>query len=269
MDTAAEDLLADGRMQEALALVSSRIRGNPGDARARALLFTLLCIDGHIDRAYQQLQTWAALESTAKPRLMAYERLLSMENARQEVFTGKTPPPLRPQADPEDVNQADVLRLWFAGCAAQAVDLFQRRPTVGFSGERDGKVFKGLEDFDSRFGGLAEVFLPEGYRLIPMKEIQSIDAEPPKTFLDSIWRPVVIKTANKRVPAYLPTRYPGSERATDTAARLARKTLCDEPHPGFFIGVGQRFWLTREPEEDFGVLAFGSIHIHFGETTAV
>lgn len=261
METSAEALLDAGRFEEALAQVSGRIRVRPNDANARALLFTLLCCGGQTERAYQQLQTWATIEPSAMPGLVAYERLLSLDHVRQKVFAGNQPPPLREPADQSARHQAEVLRLWCIGRYVEAAQLFLERPSVELHGTWDDKPFNGLEDFDARFGMLLEVFLPEGYFLVPLTEVQTIAAEPPRTYLDSIWRPVVIQLANTMVPAYLPTRYPGSEKSAEPLVRLSRKTVCEEPYPGFFTGSGQHFWVTRDPEGDFGSLAFQSLKL--------
>jgi type VI secretion system protein ImpE len=261
MELSPEELLAAGQLDEALAQVSTRIRARPDDTGARALLFTVLCCRGEMDRAHQQIAVWAAIEPSAMPGLVAYERLLALERTRQKVLFGELPPPLKEDANAPERCQAEVLRLSCAGQQVEAARLFAQRGYCEVPGTRDGYAFRGIEDFDARFGLLLEVFLPEGYYLVPLSRVQSLGADPPKTFLDSIWRPVAIQLGDAVTPAYLPVRYPGSERSADPLVRMGRKTLCAEPQPGFYVGTGQHFWLTREPEGDFSALDFASVHL--------
>lgn len=260
MNTGAQALLAGGQVEEALAQVSADIRLQPRDSQARALLFTILCINGDWERAGQQLETWAKLEPGLLPGLVAYERLLSLEKDRQSVFCGETDPPLNgPLESDEDRLQEEVVRLWCAGQRSEAGALAARRKDSQIRGQSDAFPFLGIEDFDSRFGQFLEVFLPSGYSLIPFSRIKSLEAESTTTYLDCIWRSVAIRLNGEVLPAYLPGRYPHSEHSQDPLVRLARKTVGEEQEPGLFTGSGQRLWLTGEPKLEISVVAFRSM----------
>jgi type VI secretion system protein ImpE len=267
MEQSVGALLGAGQLDEAFTSVSGRIKKHPDDARARESLFTVLCYKGELDRAYDQLQTWARLEPGALTLLIGHEALLAQERQRQVVLRGEQAPVLREPAETDAKLQAEVLRLWCAGQQAQAARHFKERMVVKINGSLDGKSFSGLEDYDSRFGALLEVFLPEGYRLVPFGQVGSIRSEPPKTYLDAIWRPAMIEFADKTVTAYLPCRYPDTESAQDPLVRLGQKTVCEEPYEGFFTAMGQRFWLTRQPSADFQALSFTLLQLESPSAT--
>lgn len=243
-------------MDEALAQVSAVIRSRPNDTGARALLFAVLCYQGDWERAADQLKVWARLEPSAVPGLVAYERLLSLELARHRVFAGEADPPVRGTPTAVEQVQLEVLKHWSKGDYAAASAQVVNRGVTLLNGTREETRFAGLEDFDTRFGCLLEAFLPEGYSLVPFSQLQSLEAEAPSSFLDAVWRPAALGFGDGVVPAYLPVRYPGTEQATDPLVRMGRKTVCAEPATDVFIGLGQHFWLTREPKSDFSVMDF-------------
>jgi type VI secretion system protein ImpE len=68
--------------------------------------------------------------------------------------------------------------------------------------------------------------------------------EAPVDLRDRVWMPSNLTFANGgEVVAFLPTRYAGSN-LSDPQLALARKTEWSEPHPGLYVGNGQRMLAT-------------------------
>ena len=64
-----------------------------------------------------------------------------------------------------------------------------------------------------------------------------------------MWAPATLTLENGAASvALIPTRYPGTERETDDALRLARATDWREQPGGAWHGVGQRMLTTDQAE---------------------
>ena len=64
-----------------------------------------------------------------------------------------------------------------------------------------------------------------------------------------MWAPATLTLENGATSvALIPTRYPGTERESDTALRLARATDWREQPGGAWHGVGQRMLTTDDSE---------------------
>lgn len=256
-------LLNSGQFDSALARCTTWIRNQPNDPEARAMMFALLCYSEDWVRAERQLKEWIRAEPQSWLKLSGYERLIDQERVRHSVWEGGTQPMIREPLSETDRLQVRVLGLWTARDETSAVDLARSlRGQYPISGRMDGQLFAGIEDYDNRFGGLLEVFLPNGYSLVPLSQIRNISAEPPATFFDSIWRPVQIDYQEGSEAAFLPVRYPGSGRDPDPQIRLGTKTACREPYPDFYTALGVRFFLMDAPGLDFSILNFTSLDLN-------
>jgi type VI secretion system protein ImpE len=66
---------------------------------------------------------------------------------------------------------------------------------------------------------------------------------------DLIWAPAQLKWSNGgEAVGLLPTRYPGSERSSDGAIMLGRRTEWLDQGDGVFFGLGQRMLATDQGE---------------------
>src|ERR1700761_4311283 len=126
----AQQLFKAGKLGEAISALSSQLRDNPSDSRARTFLFELLCFAGEYDRAQKQLNI---LEQDGKKESMLgvllYKAALEAERTRQEMFEAKSYPR-------QLVNGSS--------------------PSV--CGKLNGQEFQTLSDADPRIGGKLEVF---------------------------------------------------------------------------------------------------------------
>jgi type VI secretion system protein ImpE len=120
-------------------------------------------------------------------------------------------------------------------------------PTV--PGKANGEPFEWIADADSRLGPTLEVILDGKYYWVPFSRIQKVTLEPPADLRNLVWTPAqFIWTNGGNAPGFIPTRYAGSETATDSTLRLARKTEWEQKSENVYIGRGQRLLTTDAAE---------------------
>ena len=96
------------------------------------------------------------------------------------------------------------------------------------------------------------------YGLVPFDQVTKITSDGPEDLRDLVWFPVQIEFKSQQsVAAFLPARYPGSERSDDGQVVLARLTDWADEDWGQ-RGVGQRIW-TTSAGEDVGILDLRSL----------
>jgi len=232
-------------------------RRQPTSARARWLVYQLLCIDGDWERALKQLQVWATLEADSTMRAQLHRGLVTTDAFRTEVFAGSRkpgfvcPPPewletlVEANAALARGNVAESDRLRAAALDA-AGDSRGESPRAG--------AFAWLADSDTRLGPACE-FFTAGYRWIPFEQMRALEIRPAGTLTDVVWVPArVVMRDDTAFDGYLPTRYAGSERGRPPI-RLARETHWTGVGETAVIGAGQKVWSTDAG--DWGLLEIG------------
>jgi type VI secretion system protein ImpE len=243
------DLYRAGRLGDALAAQLAEVKANPADQGRRLFLFELAAFAGDWDRARRQLDAVKYDDLEQDAAVQAYRVLLDGEDHRARVFRDAVlpefliPPPRwvfdrleavaelkagRPAAAAERVATSDA-------AAAPVAGMLNSAPVVG------------LRDADDLFGPIIEVMAKGVYYWVPLEQVESLAANPPKFPRDLIWFPA--RMAVKDGPAgevYLPTRYPGTEAAADEAMKLARATDWPEPGDGPVRGLGLRLLAAGE-----------------------
>lgn len=247
----AEELLRQGRLNEAFAALKEQVRREPANAKLRVFLFQMFAVLGDWERALTQLNAAAEMDASTLAMAQMYREALSCEALRAEVFAGLRTPLVFGEPPPWLGHLLEALRLSAAGNYEAARSLrdqaFEAAPAT--SGTIDGQAFAWIADADVRLGPLLEAVVNGRYYWIPIQHIQRIDVEPPADLRDLVWMPVHFTWANGgECVGVIPTRYPGSERAEDEAIRLARKTEWQEVAPGVFQGLGQRMLTTDAGE---------------------
>jgi type VI secretion system protein ImpE len=247
----AQELLRQGRLDECLAELTAAVKKSPADARQRVFLFQLLCVLGQWDRAMTQLNVAAEMDAANLLMAQVCRPALNCEALRAEIFAGRRAPLVL--GEPEEwlgwLIQANALVA--DGKAAPAAALrdkaLEAAPAV--AGTINGHAFGWIADADSRLGPTLEAVVDGRYYWAPFSRISRLRIEPPSDLRDVVWLPAnIIWTNGGEAVALLPVRYPGSERSTDSGIRLARRTEWTEPHPGTFIGLGQRLLATDQGE---------------------
>lgn len=247
----AEQMLRDGNLQDALNHLQELIRNKPEDSAYRIFLFQLLSVLGQWDRAQNQLDVISNLDKSAWPMVNTYKAVIQCEILRSDVFDGKSKPLIFGEPPQWMALLLESVRLTGAGEYPEAVSLrdqaFDQAPEI--PGSINEKTFKWLADADSRLGPVLEIYLNGSYYWTPFQQIQMITITPPGDLRDLIWLPAEFTWINGgRAFGLIPTRYPGSEIAEDSAVRLARKTEWIEVAEGIFQGAGQRMLATDGDE---------------------
>lgn len=241
MTGGADEMLRSGDLDGARRALVEAVRTNPGDARTRMFLFSLLAVAQEWDKAQTQLSTLAQLSPEAQMLSVVYGQAIAAERERSAVFAGTTPARQHVgSAWMDGVIQA--IRLDACGDARKAAEA--RDAALGAApdtpGALDGVAFDWIADGDGRFGPSFEAIVGGQYGLQPFDQVERITSEGPKDLRDLVWYPVQIafKQGNS-IAALLPARYPGI--ADDPAERLARATGWIQSDHGP-RGTGQHLW---------------------------
>jgi type VI secretion system protein ImpE len=249
--TAAEESVRAGRLEEALADLQGQVRKQAADPRLRVFLFQLLSVLGQWERALTQLNVAADLDPSAVAMLKTYQEALRCEFLRVEVFAGRRTPVLFGEPSEWMALLVQALKLTaeekFADAAVLRDRAFEGAPVT--AGRIDGQAFTWIADADSRLGPVLEAIVNGRYTWIPFSRLREIRIEKPTDLRDVAWMPSYLTLANGGdVVALIPTRYPGSERASDSRLVMARGTEWTERPGSTFIGIGQRVFATDEGE---------------------
>ncbi|NEV63093.1 type VI secretion system accessory protein TagJ [Thiorhodococcus minor] len=243
----AEQLLAEGRLDEALTELKQGVRKDAANPKHRIFLFQLLAVQGDWERALNQLEVSAQMDPAALPMAQTYREAIRCEYLRAAIFAGKRSPLIF--GDPEHwlALLLETLQCMAEGRLEEAARLrdeaFAAAPAT--SGRIDGQAFTWIADADPRLGPVLEAIVEGRYYWIPFHRIGRIQIEAPADLRDVVWMPAYFTWANGgETVGLIPTRYPGSDASEDEQIRLARKTEWQEPAPGTYFGLGQRMLAT-------------------------
>ena len=238
------------------------IQKQPQRSDLRIFLFQIYCVQGEWIKAGTQLDVLLELDPSSKPMVETYREALKCEALRREVFDGKRSPLVL--GAPQDwlAMMIEALRVDAEGRPDAAAQLraqaLEAAPTT--SGKLEDAPFAWLADADSRLGPVIEAIVNGKYYWVPVSRLQRIEIDKPADLRDFVWTPATLTLENGAANvALIPTRYPGTEKATDAALRLARATDWREQPGGAWHGVGQRMWTTDQAEVallDARVVAF-------------
>ena len=242
-----ENMLKEGRLDEALQGLTAQVRGNPADAKARVFLFQLLSLLGQWERAQTQLKVSGELDPGNALMVAAYSRALQGELERHAVVSGARPPLVIGEPAQWLALLLQSLKLMGEERYAQALPLREQAfdAADAVSGTIDGQRFEWIADADPRFGPCLEVIVNGGYSWVPFARISQLKFEAPTDLRDKVWAPVQITWNNGgEAVGFVPCRYPNSERAADSDVVLARKTEWIDLGSDCYVGAGQRMLAT-------------------------
>lgn len=247
----AEQLIKEGRLDEALRSLQDSVRSDPSNPSYRNFLYQLLCVQGQWDRALTQINVVGDLDPKNLLMVEYYRNAIRCEVFRRDVFAGLRTP-LMLGEPPEWVGwlvqaQALVAR----GQASAAGELrdraFEAAPAIG--GTINATPFEWIADADQRLGPVVEAIIQGKYYWIPFERIAMIKLEAPGSLRDSVWAPAEFVWSNKgKAVGLIPTRYPGTPEHGSDSAKLARLTEYEDLDGGFCVGIGQRMWATDAGE---------------------
>lgn len=223
-------------------------------------LFQLLAVAGEWDKAKKQLQAMAQLSPEAQMLSVAYGQAIDGEAVRTEVFAGKKRIDVLANPDGWAGQLADAIELIAKGDVEAGTALRDAAfdAASDSSGMFNGKAFDWISDADGRFGPAFEVIIAGRYGLVPFDAVEKIKCEGTRDLRDLVWLPIQLgMKSGQSIAAFLPSRYPDSERSSDTAEQLARTTSWHTTAWGE-AGRGQRLW-TLSDGEDYGILSLKTL----------
>ena len=209
----AEILFGNGRLEEAIAQLSTDLRNQPTNPQLRSFLFELLSFSGDYARAGKQLDAMAAAGPSAEAGVAVYRAALEAERIREHMF--------------------------------ESGDFPRTAPLPSGAGTVDDQPFAEITDGDPRVGARLEVIAGGRYLWIPFAHLASIVIEPPTRLRDLRWLSARVAT-NDTVKdlelgeVLLPALTPSVWRNTDMELRLGRATDWEEQSDGDYFPVGQK-----------------------------
>src|SRR5690349_18081410 len=219
----AQERLAAGAPDEALAELQNEIRTHPEDPKLRIFLFQLHCLLGNWSKALLQLQVIAGIDPDTMLLAQIFQPVISCEALRTGVFEGKLTPLIF--GEPLDwvgllvKSFEHVTRGEFAAAARLREQAFEAAPAT--SGTVDGKSFSWIADADSRLGPMLELILGGKYYWVPFCRIRRIVLPAPADLRDLVWVPAQFVWSNGgEASGHIPTRYARTELAKDGGLRL-------------------------------------------------
>src|ERR1700724_4721166 len=156
-----EELLKEGRPDEALRSLQKIVRDEPANAKSRVFLFQLLSVLGDWKRADTQLQVLSEMDADSMMLSRIFEPILPCEAIRADVFAGKRTPIIFGEP-PEWVGSlVQAMELFGKGEFRAGIELrdkaFEAAPLT--PGKFNGDVFEWIADAADRLGrALAELF---------------------------------------------------------------------------------------------------------------
>jgi type VI secretion system protein ImpE len=227
------------------------IQKQPQRSDLRVFLFQIYCVQGEWIKAATQLDVLLELDPSSRPMVETYREALKCEALRREVFDGRRSPLVL--GAPQDwlAMMIEALRVDAEGRPDAAAELRARALATApaTSGKLDDAPFAWLADADARLGPVIEAIVNGKYYWVPVSRLLRIEIEKPADLRDFVWAPATLTLENGAASvALIPTRYPGTERESEPALRLARATDWREQPGGAWHGVGQRMLTTDQSE---------------------
>lgn len=255
----AESLLQSGDLAACKTQLFNEIKKDPSNLQLRIFLFQLSCINRDWQRAITQLEVLKDLSDSTLAMVNTYKQLIECELRREKVLSGDLEPICF--GEPSDWLGCYVkaYKQYCLNDIEQAKQLIQQGAELApmIKGTVDDQPFEWLSDADVRFGPAIEVMLNGGYYWLPMEYIAEIDFEPVDDLRDLIWRAANLTLKNKgKLIVFLPVRYPISTETSD-AQLLARTCDWQEPADDFYVGNGQRVFMSDK--EEYPLLNINSI----------
>jgi type VI secretion system protein ImpE len=237
------------------------VRKNPRSAEHRTALFQMFCVRGEWDRAIAQLGVLNDISAENAIFVRGYDNLIRCERFRQMVFDGERQPLLVGEPEPWIALLFQALALDAQGRPDEAAEVRERAfgeaPTTAFT-VGEGTRVDWLADADSRFGPMLEACFNGRYYWVPLHRVNAICVDAPSDLRDLVWAPATITfSSGGEQVAFLPVRYPGTEREPDDELRLARRTEWIGLGGDYCRGLGQHMWTSGE--QDFALLEARSI----------
>jgi type VI secretion system protein ImpE len=243
----AQQLIARGKLAQALAALQDLVRKDASNPKHRIFLFQLLCVMGQWHRALTQLNVAAELDPAALPMAQTYREAIQCEALRADIFAGRRLPLVFGEPRPWLALLLEALRFDAAGDVVAAARAREQacEDAPSCAGSINGERFEWLGDADQRLGPVLEAIVNGRYFWIPFERISRIEAEAPADLRDVVWTPVTFTwTSGAQTVGLVPTRYADTVASGVDELLLARATEWVERGRLSGYGLGQRMFAT-------------------------
>lgn len=254
-----------GDLSGAIAAITEEVKKTPTDTSKRGFLCELLCFNGDLERADQQLDTIGKQDPQAVLGLALFRQLIRAEQARQQFYSDGRVPEFLGEATPALRLHLEASIAYREGNLAEAARLLneaeEARPKI--SGTCDGAPIADLRDLDDRTSSFFEVLTSTGkYYWVPMERVKAVEVKKPERPRDLLWLQASMAVADgPEGDVYLPTIYAGTHADPDEKARLGRVTDWKGGDGAPVTGIGLRTFLVGDDARtilELGELEFES-----------
>jgi len=247
-----EELLADGDLRAAIQELTSQVKANLADVRARTFLFELLLFTGEWDKAERHLEVIGQQSVKSEVGVEVYRNNIQAERDRARLLSdGLQPHFLSEPPAYIDLHLEALCRIR-EGSLREARELLDRaeedRPAL--MGKHNDTPFLDFRDCNDLLGPVLELMVGNQYTWLPMERITRVEIGTPKHLRDVIWAPARIETKEGSVgEVFIPALYAGSSKHSDDRVKLGRMTDWAEIGEGVYAGAGQRLFLVDDQDK--------------------
>jgi type VI secretion system protein ImpE len=240
-------LIKQGELAAATELAVAVLRDDPANADVRAIYIELLCIQGVLEKADQQLDLMVRQQPDFLVGAVNLRQLIRAASARQDFYQGGMTACLFSSVDTMfetllslhlSVKEQDTAS---AVQAATTLENLRQQIRVDINGE----TVSDIRDLDDTLAGYLELFGTDGhFYLAKFDEIDSLQLKQPESLLDTVWRraEIIIKNGPQG-EVFVPMTYINSVRVSE---RLGKDTDWQQHHERLVTGVGQKMLLVGE-----------------------
>lgn len=255
-------LIKQGELASATEYAIGVLKEDPANADVRAVYIELLCIQGALEKADQQLDMMVRQHPDFLVGAVNLRQLIRAASARQDFYQGGMTATLFAQPD---AMFESMLKLRLAlkeqalpEAAMHAEQLEALRPDASF--DVNGDAVAQVRDLDDSLGGYLELFGTDGkYYLAKFSEIDSLQIKKPESLLDTVWRRAeIVLTEGPQGEVFIPMTYHDSIKVSE---RLGKETSWQQLDDYLVTGVGAKMLLAGDeaiPLAD--VQLFGAVH---------
>lgn len=221
------DMYRAGGLRGALDAQLQAVKAAPADNGKRLFLFELCAFAGDWDRARRQIDAVTYPDPELAAAVATYRKLIDAEDARAKLFRDGVMPQFLTSPPEWVYPRLEAVKWMIDGNTARAAEAIAASDAAAGSvaATINGTEYSEVRDCDDCFGPILEVMAHGDYYWLPMAQIESLSALPPKFPRDLVWFPA--KLSVKDGPSgdvFLPVLYPGSHASEDDQLRLGRRT---------------------------------------------
>ena len=245
------ELFQAGRLSEAIAAAIQDVKNHPENLSHRTLLFALLCFEGDLERAKNQLDVVG--NQAALTEAPVYASLIAAEETRRKVFSEGLKPKFLEDAPPRlEKHLQAILRLkgrQFAEAAALLEEAESERPET--PGKLNETAFDDFADANDLTRSIFEFQQGREYYWVAFDQVAHLQVVMPDPVRprDLFWAPCqILLKGGSTQRGFTPVLYAGSHQAPDTSLRLGHGTHFHDAGGGVFRGEGRKQFVAGEAD---------------------